>query len=124
MAYAARTLRRNPGFTLAAIVPIALGIGINTGIFSILESVALRPLPASDPTKRVSIHRQLHGVKGRFINGSPSMLSFPEFQRYRARAQTLSGLMAYSRSWTVTLGGDSPQEVEGQLVTCNYFDVL
>ncbi len=122
--YAVRTLRRNPGFTLAAVAPIALGIGINTGIFSILEGVALRPLPAPASAELVSIYQQLRGVRGRYINGSPSMLSVPEYQRYRDGAQTLSGIMAYSRSWSVTLDGDSPQEVEGQLVTCNYFDVL
>jgi predicted permease len=122
--YAARALRRNPGFALMAIAPIALGIGINTGIFSILESVTLRPLPAPESGRLVSVYQQLRGVKGRFISGAPSMLSFPEYRHYRDHARTLSGLMAYSRSLKVTLAGDSPQQVEGQLVTCNYLDVL
>ena len=60
--YAMRTFRRNPGFTAAAIVPIALGIGINTGIFSILDGLALRPLPAPEANELVTIYQQLRGV--------------------------------------------------------------
>jgi hypothetical protein len=52
------------------------------------------------------------------------MFSIPEYRAYRDGTQTLLGVMAYSRSLTVTLGGESPQEIEGVLVTCNYFDVL
>ena len=53
-----------------------------------------------------------------------ALFSVPEYRTYRDEAQTLSGLMAYSRHWTVTLGRESPQPIEGILVTCNYFDVL
>jgi predicted permease len=122
--YALRTLRRNPGFAAAAIAPIALGIGINTGIFSILNSVALRPLPTPDSNELVSVHQQFRGVKQRKVQGSRSMFSMPEYRIYRDRAQTLSGLMAYSRPRTLTIGGQSPAEIEAVLVTCNYFDVL
>ncbi len=122
--YAVRTFRRNPGFTAAAIVPIALGIGINTGIFSILDGLALRPLPAPAANELVSIHQQLRGVPHRNSDGTDSMFSAPEYRTFRDRTHTLSGLMGYSRPWRVTLGGESPQEVEGALVTCNYFDVM
>jgi putative ABC transport system permease protein len=122
--YALRTFRRNPGFTAAAIVPVALGIGINTGIFSILNGLALRPLPAPEANELVSVYQQFQGVPHRGSHGSDSMFSVPEYQSYRDSTRTLSGLMGYSVPWTVTLGGESPQEVEGALVTCNYFDVL
>ncbi len=59
--YALRTLGRNPGFAVAAIVPIALGIGINTGVFSILNSVAWRPLPVPDPDALVSVYQDFRG---------------------------------------------------------------
>jgi predicted permease len=124
MRYAMRTFRRHPGFAAAAVAPIALGIGINTGIFSILNSLALRPLPAPEAAELVSIHQQFRGVRERRIHGARSMFSLPEYRTYRDRTQTLSGLMAYSVPWTMTLGGESPQEIEGVLVTCNYFDVL
>ena len=122
--YALRTLRRNPGFALAAIVPIALGIGINTGLFSILNSVAWRPLPVPDADALVSIHQDFRGGPRRTVHGARSLLSIPEYRAYRDEAHTLTGLMAYSREWTVTLGRESPQEIDGILVTCNYFDVL
>jgi len=122
--YSLRTLRRNPGFAVAAIAPIALGIGINTGIFSLLDAVALQPLPSPKASDLVSVYQQFRGVRERRINGARSMFSTPEYERYRDGTLTLSGVLAYSDSQKVTLGGDSPREIEGVLVTCNYFDVL
>ena len=86
--------------------------------------MALRPLPTPESTELVSIYQEFQGVKQRRVHGARSMFSLPEYRAYRDATQTLSGVMAYSRSWTVTLGGQSPQEIEGVLVTCNYFDVL
>jgi predicted permease len=122
--YALRTFRRNPGFAAGAIAPIALGVGINTGIFSILDAVALQPLPSPKPNELVTVYQQFRGVTQRRVHGARSMFSIPEYRTYRDRAKTLSGVMAYSVSWTVTLGGQSPREIAGVLVTCNYFDVL
>lgn len=122
--YALRTLRRQPGFAVAAIMPIALGIGINTVVFSILNSVAWRPLPVPGADALVSVYQDFRGGPRRTVHGARSLFSIPEYRAYRDQAHTLSGLMAYSRQWTVTLGRESPQEIEGILVTCNYFDVL
>ena len=122
--YGLRTFRRSPGFAVAAIAPIALGIGINTGVFSILNSVALRPLPTPESGELVSVHQQFQGVKQRRIHGSRSLFSLPEYRVYRDRTQTLSGLMAYSRPWSAVLGDNSVKEIDGVAVSCNYFDVL
>ena len=122
--YGLRTFRRNPGFALAAIAPIALGIGINTGVFSILNSVALRPLQTPASSELVSVYQRFQGVKERRVHGSRSLFSMPEYLIYRDRTQTLSGLMAYSRPWSAALGADSVQEIEGAVVSCNYFEVL
>jgi predicted permease len=122
--YTLRTLGRSPGFAIAAIVPIALGIGINTAIFALLNSVAWRTLPVPEGDALVSVHQELRGGPQRMVYGARNLLSLPEYQAYRDEAQTLSSLMAYSRHWTVTLGRDTPQELDGVLVTCNYFDVL
>jgi predicted permease len=122
--HALRTLRRNPGFAVAAIVPIALGIGINTGIFSIVNSAAWRALPVPDSDRLVSVYQEFRGGPRRTFYGARTLFSLPEYRAYRDDTQTLSGVMAYSRVWTVTLGGPSPREIDGILVTCNYFDVL
>ena len=83
---------------LAAIVPIALGIGINTGVFSILNSVAWRPLPVPDADALVSVHQDFRGGPRRTVYGARSLFSIPEYRAYRDEAHTLSGLMAYSRA--------------------------
>jgi predicted permease len=122
--YALRTLARNPGFAVAAIVPIALGVGINTGIFAILNSVAWRPLPVQDGDALVSVHHESRGGPRRRVYGARSLFSLPEYQTYRDGSQALAGLMAFSHNWTVTMGRTSPMEIEGTLVTCDYFEVL
>ena len=122
--YATRGLRHSPGFTAVAVVAIALGIGVNTGIFSVLNGVALRPLPAADPGELVSIYQEFRGGPMRSARGARSMFSLLEYENYRDHNQTLTGLMAYAPLWTVTLGGDQPREIVGEIVSCNYFDVL
>jgi predicted permease len=122
--YAVRTLSQNRGFTLAAVLTIALGIGINTGIFSLVNSLALRPLRVPEADNLVDIYQRFRGVQRRNVSGARSLFSTSEYRNYRDRTQTLSGVTAFSVSSNVTLGGNSPQDVEGILVSCNYLDVL
>lgn len=70
--YVLRTLRRSPGFAAAAIAPIALGIGINTGVFSVLNNVMYRPLPAPEPSELLSIYQDFRGVQKRSVHGARS----------------------------------------------------
>ncbi|HJR68805.1 MAG TPA: ABC transporter permease [Gammaproteobacteria bacterium] len=120
--YAARRLSDSPGFTAAAVATIAIGVGINTAIFSVLNGFALRELPAPDADELVSVYQTLEGAGRR--GGGSGYFSVAEYEAYRDGAETLSGLVAYSRSMTATLAGESPQEISGALVSCNYFDVL
>src|SRR5262249_32657273 len=113
-----------PAFTLAAVLTIALGIGINTGIFSILNSIALRPLRVPGAENLVTVYQDFRGVPKRNISGARSMFSTPEYRMFSDGTRTLSGLMGFAVSSNVTLGGNDPRDVEGILVTCNYFDVL
>jgi predicted permease len=125
--YAARRLAASPGFTAAAVITIALGVGINTGIFSVFNGLALRDLPAPDADELVSVHQILdeNTLRGeRSWSAARSTFSTAEYRAYRDGARTLSGLAAYSRVNPLTLGGDAPQEIGGTLVSCNYFDVL
>jgi putative ABC transport system permease protein len=121
---ALRTLRRHPGFTIAAVAPIALGVGLNTGVFSIFDAIALQPVMSPGADELVTVYQDFRGVKQRHVHGARRMFSVPEYRTYRDATRTLSGLAAFTRYWTVTLGGDSPREINGALVTCNYFDVL
>lgn len=122
--HAVRGVRRNPGFALAAIAPIALAIGIDTSVFTVLYNVIARPLPAPAPAELISVYQDFEGVKGRRVHGARVMFSAPEYHAYRHGSKTLAGLLAYSKPWTVSLGGDAPQEADGILVSCNYFEVL
>ena len=121
---ALRTFRRHPGFTAAAIVPIALGIGLNAGVFSIVDSMVLQPVGTPGADELVTVYQDFTGVKKRRVHGARRMFSVPEYRTYRDATRSLSGLAAFSMSSSVTLGGDSPREIDGALVTCNYFDVL
>ena len=99
--YAARRLGKSPGFTTAAVATIALGVGINTGIFTVLNGVALRELPAPDADELVSVHQIIEGEGvRRFVSGARSMFSTSEYRAYRDGTRTLSGIMGYSRPYT------------------------
>jgi putative ABC transport system permease protein len=120
--YAARTLRRSPGFAAAAILTIALGVGVNTGIFTILNGVLFRALPATDAHELVTISQEIEGVPDRA--GGIGGISTAEYRVYSERTRTLAGIMGHSDPTQTTLGGESPQEILGTIVTCDYFDVL
>lgn len=122
--YAARMMRRQPGFAAAAIVTIALGVGLNTGIFSVLNGVLFRDLPAPDAHELVSIYQTLEGVPDREGAHRLGLLSTSEYRTYHDRTQALSGIIGHSDPSRTTLGGEAPQEILGLLVTCNYFEVL
>jgi predicted permease len=122
--YSARTLSKNPSFTAVAVLAIALGIGLNTGIFSVLNGVALRPLPVPGSTKLVSIFQFSDGLRRQHVHESANYFTWQEYQRYRDTNHVFSGLLAYDPFLSVTLGGEQPQQLMGQLASCNYFDVL
>lgn len=135
--YAARTLRAAPGFALAAVLSLAVGVGINTSLFAALYAVAFRPLPVRDPARVVVVHQAVRLDGPREVRGSPLLLSYPEYRAYRegavrAGAGPLAGLAAYaatrltlgSGTGGVGAGGDAPDAVDGLFATCDYFAVL
>jgi predicted permease len=114
---AVRRLRQNPTFSVVAILTLALGIGANTAIFSIINAVLLRPLPVTRAAEIVSLNETQGGEV------EPT-LSFPNYRDMRDRNTVLSGLMAY-RFLPASLGlPGNNQRVWGYLVTGNYFEVL
>src|SRR5688572_30334573 len=115
--YAVRSLSRSPGFAAAAIVTIALGVGVNTGVFTILNGVLFRDLPAPDAHELVSIEQTVEG--GDFAPLISGPFTIADYRAYAGRAQTLA-VLAHTRVET-TLGGDAPQKVNGAIVSCEWF---
>ncbi|MGH9594077.1 MAG: ABC transporter permease, partial [Bryobacteraceae bacterium] len=102
---------------------IALGIGVNTGIFTLLNAFALRPLPVADASEVVTIYQIFRGLKHRAVNGATPMFSYPEFEHYRAENRVFSGMAAY-HPVSVTMAGELPQVLNGFATSCGYFTVL
>ena len=121
--YGARMLVKQPGFTVVAVLTLALGIGVNTALFTIFNAVALRPLPVKDPDRIVKAYRKEMGKSPRGVDGSPSMFSYPEYSGFRDNTQVFSGLIAYADT-RLTLDGPEAEEIQALLVTGNYFSVL
>jgi predicted permease len=116
--YALGTLRRAPGFTAAAVLTLALGIGANTAIFTLVNAAVLRPLPVHNPGELVWLKTVYRGSE-------ESSFSYPHFERLRERARTLNGLFATSELPRVNVVSDGTSGVAtGTLVSGNYFNVL
>jgi predicted permease len=122
--FATRTLGKNPGFTAAAVVTIALGVGINVGIFSILNGAALRLLPIPRAEQLVSVSQIFLQRTIRNTHGETSMFSYSEYLDYRDHNHVFSGLVAYEPFLEGTLAGGRMQQLLGTATSCNYFDVL
>jgi len=116
--YALRVLAKSPGFTLVAVVTLALGIGLNTGIFSVMNAALLRPLPVEGPGELVTFRAV------RDDGSATTSLSYPDYVHYRDHNEVFSGVLVYgavSLSWR---RAESDELVRGYLVSGNYFDVL
>src|SRR6185295_1956484 len=121
--YAFRSLLKHRNFTIAALLTLALGIGINTSIFTLLYSLAFRQLPVKNPNQVVNVYQRFEGEYSREVEGSPSFLSYPEYLNYRDGVKGLSGLTA-SFGLKLYLGGNSVEKIDGLLVADNYFSLL
>lgn len=112
--YALRQLRRSPGFAVVAVVTLALGIGANTTIFSVLRGILLRPLPYAEPDRSVMISSHLNGKDNQWV--SPA-----EFADYQAQSSLFSSVAIFDEG-AFTLAGDHDAEsLRGGLVSANLF---
>ncbi|UCG87667.1 MAG: ABC transporter permease, partial [Gemmatimonadota bacterium] len=119
--YALRNLRKSPGFVAVAVISLALGIGANTTIFTVINAVFLNPLPVEEPSRLVNLYTDDEGVAGGFI---AIPVSYLNYQDYRDQNDVLSGLAAFIPFQFTVNPGEEPQQVTGMLATGNYFDVL
>ena len=115
--FALRQLGKNPGFTVVVVLTLALGIGANAALFSVVNGVLLNPLPYPQPEQLVSLHQS----KPNFPTGS---IPYPNFRDWQKENQTFSG-MAIGRSFSANLiGAGEAEQVDGRRVSANLFSVL
>jgi predicted permease len=130
--YAFRMLVKNPGFTAIAVITLALGIGANTAIFTVINSVLLSSLPVKDPQQLVVLSDpDAHGMSRGSEDGDRDLITYPEFQDFRDRNQVFSGVLAAdSNTATLAVAVENSGPVsEGSpasiaLVSGTYFPVL
>ena len=116
--YGLRMMRRSPGFTAAAVLTLALGIGANTAVFSLVDAFLLRLLPVKDPQQLVCIRHGAPKV------GNSSDFSYPAFEALRDRSHSFSGLFAYDISHVNVMADGESDYVDCDFVSGGYFDVL
>lgn len=115
--YGLRQLRRNPGFAIVAIVTLALGIGANTAIFSIVDSVLLNPLPYPGVERMVFINETLPNAG--YMNDS-----WPDFLDWQAQNRAFEGMTAVQEQGLTIVGAGEPRVVSGAYVSASFFPLL
>jgi putative ABC transport system permease protein len=114
--FAARTLRKSPGFTAVAILTLALGIGANTAIFSLVNGVLLRPLPYRNPNRLAMLWEKSR-------EGSPENVGYATYLDWKTQNKSFEEIAIYS-SWQPVLQVGEPEQLSGLRVTSNYFRTL
>jgi putative ABC transport system permease protein len=117
MRFGLRLLRKNPGFTLVAILTLALGIGANAAVFSVVYAVLLRPLPYKDPASLLVLHETTPKV------GDVSV-SFPNFIDWRAASRTFRQMAAVQAVDFNLAGVTQPENISGDAVSPNFLSMM
>jgi putative ABC transport system permease protein len=117
--YAARTLTRSPGFSAIALATIAIGIGANAAIFSIVDAVLFRPLPYPRADELVLVSQVNRQTMQSLGDATPA-----NFLDWRARNSVFSGMASFESASLVLTGSDRPERLDGAMVNANFFDVL
>ncbi|MBK5257058.1 MAG: ABC transporter permease [Vicinamibacteria bacterium] len=115
--YGARMLSRTPGFTFVAVLTLALGIGANTAIFSVVNALLIKPLPLPDSERLVS-------VSGVDAKGRSQFVSFPDFEDLQKQSRLFEGFTAMVPQSVNLTGGSEPQRVRGGFVSDNFFGLV
>ncbi|HYL06229.1 MAG TPA: ABC transporter permease [Thermoanaerobaculia bacterium] len=117
--FALRLLRRSPGYAATVVLALALGIGANTAMFSVVRGVLLRELPYRQPGRLVVLHQR----DPRAVT-MDQQFSVPDIEDLRRRTRSFSGLAEYHSMWFNLLGGTEPERVQTGVVSANFFGVL
>jgi len=119
--YGLRMLRKSPGFTIVALITLALGIGANTAIFSIIDAVLLRPLPFPEPDRLVFV---TSAVTNQSNVTRPFAMSYPDFFDYRNTARSFTAIAAYHNDSATLMGPDQPLHLTTATVSGDFFSVI
>ena len=117
--YGLRTLIKNPAFTIVAVIALALGIGANSAIFSVVNTVLVRPLPYKDPDRLVMVWED--ASKQGFPHNTPAPANFID---WRNQNQVFEGMAALHRQSYNLTGSDEPERIDGRRVSANLFELL
>jgi putative ABC transport system permease protein len=117
--YSLRTLVKNPGFTAVAVIALALGIGANSAIFSVVNTVLLSPLPYKDPDRLVMVWED--DTKGGYPRDTPAVANYID---WRDQNQVFEGMAATAEASFNLTGTGDPERLEGQLVSASFFPLL
>ena len=121
--YAMRTLARQPGFTAIAVLTLAVGIGANTAIYSVVDATLLRSLPFFDPDRLMKVSLMAPGSHG----GPPQddmVWSYPKYETFRQTQQVFADSAVYRTTLANLTGTDEPEQIRGEMVGASYFPLL
>jgi len=125
--FAARTLARQPGFTAIAVFTLAVGIGANTAIYSVVDATLLRTLPYQDPARLMKVSLVAPPRLNPLGGGPPvadMVWSYPKYETFRKTQQIFSGTSVYQPTEFSLTGADEPERIRGEIVGGSYFPVL
>ncbi len=118
LGHSLRVLRRNPGFAATAILTLALGIGATTAIFSVVDTVVLKPLPFPTADRLVRIRSVIAAT------GNGGVASYPDFLDWRARSHVFDGMAVFETSDLTLIGSGEPLHLQGAVVSAQLFPML
>src|SRR6516162_6289163 len=122
--HGARVLGKSPGFSVVAVLSLALGIGANTTIFTVVNAVLLHPLPVKDISQLVEVDKIDAKTQVGLARVTKLGLSFRNFQDYQQQNEVLAGMSCILATPLTWSGGAEPRQVNGQRVGADYFGVL
>jgi predicted permease len=122
--YGVRQLKQSPGFTLTAVLSLALGVGANTSIFQLVDAIRLRTLPVQEPRELVTVDFEKGSARSGWFSTRSARFTYAQWEQLKAQQQAFTGVLAWSANrWNLTTGGEA-RYASGTYVSGNFFNLL